>query len=138
MKKDSVLPLAAVLAIGAAWTMLSEGGKKPLIVNMNPLGKSTTQTTVRVAAPSSADRIAALFADHAQAIQMQNISCQDMSCTVELKGEADVLRTQIEAMVRVNPWLGTWNVQKKTDESRSYAGNGTPVVYVNFDVLAFK
>jgi hypothetical protein len=140
MRKNSVLPLAAVLAIGAAWTMLSEGGKKPLIVNMNPLGKSTNQTTVRVAAPSSADRIAALFADHAQAIQVQNISCQDMSCTVELKGEADVLRTKIEALVRENPWLGTWNLQKKPDENRSYAGNnnGTPVVNVNFDVLAFK
>jgi len=116
MKKNSVLPLAAVLAIGAAWTMLSESGKKPLIVNMNPLGKSTSQTTMRVAAPSSADQIATLFADHAQSFQVQTISCQDSSCTVELKGEADILRNQIESLVQDNPWLGPWNLQKKAGE----------------------
>lgn len=116
MKKKSVLPLAAVLAIGAAWTMLSEGGKKPLIVNMNPLGKSTTQTTVRVEAPSSADRIAALFSEPPQGMQVQGTSCQDSTCTVELKGEADVLRNHIENLVRGNPWLGPWNLQKKAGE----------------------
>jgi hypothetical protein len=113
MKKNSVLPLAAVLAIGAAWTMLSEGGKKPLIVNMNPLGKSTTQTTVRVATPSSMDRIAALFSEHAQEFQVQSISCQDSSCTVELRGDAEVLRKNIENLARENPWLGPWTLQKK-------------------------
>jgi hypothetical protein len=116
MKKNSVLPLAAVLAIGAAWTMLSESGKKPLIVNMNPLGKSTTQTIVRVAAPSSTDQIATLFSEHAQGFQVQNMSCQDSSCTVELRGEADALRTQIESLVQENPWLGPWNLQKKVGD----------------------
>jgi hypothetical protein len=113
MKKKSVLPLAAVLGIGAAWTMLSEGGKKPLTVNMNPLGKSTTQTTVRVEALSSADQIEALFSNPAQGIQVQGVSCQDVSCTVELRGEPEVLRAHIENLLRENAWLGPWDLQKK-------------------------
>ncbi|HET9236701.1 MAG TPA: hypothetical protein VFO10_05600 [Oligoflexus sp.] len=113
MNKKSVLPLAAVLAIGAAWTMLSESGKKPLIVNMNPLGKSTTRTTVRVEAESPRDQIAALFSSRTQGIQVQDISCQDASCVVELSGEPDALRAHIENLVRENPWLGPWNLQEK-------------------------
>lgn len=113
MKKNSVLPLAAVLAIGAAWTMLSESGKKPLTVNMNPLGKSTTKTTVRVEAASPADQIAALFSHPPQGIEMQDIRCQETSCTVELRGEPDILRAFIEGLWRENPWLGPWDLQKK-------------------------
>lgn len=113
MKKNSVLPLAAVLAIGAAWTMLSESGKKPLTVNMNPLGKSTTTTTVRVEAPAPHDQIAALFSDPPQGIQMQDVRCQDAKCTVELQGEPDILRDHIAELVRENPWLGPWDLQKK-------------------------
>jgi hypothetical protein len=113
MKRKSVLPLAAVLAIGAAWTMLSESGKKPLTVNMNPLGKSTTTTTVRVEAPSRVEQIAALFSNEMQGIQMQGITCQDASCTVELKGEPDVLRAHIADLVQENPWLGPWDLRKK-------------------------
>jgi hypothetical protein len=113
MKKNSVLPLAVVLAIGAAWTMLSESGKKPLTVNMNPLGKSTTRTTVRVEAPSPADQIAALFSDPPQGMEVQDVRCQDASCTVELRGEPDILRRFIDDLRRENPWLGPWDLQKK-------------------------
>lgn len=113
MKRNSVLPLAAVLAIGAAWTIFTQADKNPLTVNMNPLRKSTTQTTVSVRAPSITDRIEALFPEDTDRFTLRSVECQDAVCTVELLGDPEVLRTHIQDLVRENPWLGSWDLQKK-------------------------
>jgi hypothetical protein len=124
MKNKSVLPFAAVLAIAAVWSIFTRGGKNPLTMNMDPLGKSSTQTTVTVTSPvnqnRSEDRIATLFQNEealASSIQVHAVHCEESVCTVEAFASEDpsVVRMKIEELVQANPWLGPWELKKEAE-----------------------
>jgi hypothetical protein len=123
MQRKSVLPFAVVLGIAAVWTMFTRAGKNPLSVNMNPLGKSSTETKMSVTAPASPDateeRIANLFQNDEQLAsmaQVHGVHCEGSTCIVEVfvPGNIEILRTRLESLVRANPWLGGWEMKSES------------------------
>jgi hypothetical protein len=125
MKKKSVLPFAAVLAIAAVWTMLNHSGPQPFRVNMTPFQSSgSTQTTVSVKA-SLADetrehKISTLMHETealASTMKLQLLDCEGSTCTVEVSrlGDPALFQKTVASLTQDHPWLGTLEMQTKTE-----------------------
>jgi hypothetical protein len=120
MKKKSVLPFAAVIAIAAAWTFFT--GRSP--IPMNPLEKktSTTETRVSVAVSNHEEileqKIASLFQTDRSlsSLTVHAIDCEDFRCSVQVSSPSDpaALRPTLDDVQAANPWLGAL-ISESTD-----------------------
>lgn len=125
MKKKSVLPFAAVLAIAAVWTMLNHSGPQPFRVNMSPFQSSgSTQTTVSVkvslADETREHKISTLIQETealASTMKLQILDCEGSTCTVEVSalGDPALFQETVASLPLDYPWLGTLEIQKKTE-----------------------
>lgn len=131
MNKKAKLPLAAVIALAAAWTLLTKKGVHHQI-NISPEKHTVTRQTVTVtqdvdpnenltdAARAIKIREILTWNDAEKSIEIHSITCQKKNCTIEASAPGDpaLLQKTMASLLETNPWLGS-RIDIKTLEEKN-------------------